>query len=178
MKKLLIIIIASLAIITSAFTVSILWNIANEGVTVNFELPEEGTKGTLSGLKAMINFDQKNLVNSGMEVTMDVKTLNTGNQQKDHHLLSADFFNAEKYPLITFVSSSIKTTEMGFLATGDLTIKDSTKTIEIPFTFTEEKNTGVFKGSLAIYSGDFGIMKKSNTGKDKVLVTITVPVNK
>lgn len=179
MKKLSILVIALFVIITSGFTVSILWNIANEGVTVNFELPDEGTKGTLSGLRGIINFDQNHPGESRIIASIDINTLNTGNEQKDKHLLSSDFFNAEKYPNVSFSSSSIKVTKDGFIATGNLTIKDSTKTIEIPFTFAEDATGGgIFKGTMTVHSGDFGVTKPSKDGKDKVVITLNVPVKK
>jgi polyisoprenoid-binding protein YceI len=179
MKRTSLIIIAFVALIASGFTVSMLWNVANEGVTVAFELPDEGTKGTLSGLKATIDFDQKDPSHAKISASVEIKTLNTGNKQKDDHLLSADFFNAEKYPLVSFTSTSVKASEKGFVAVGDLTMKDSTKTVEIPFTFTEDANgMGAFHGTMTVSSGDFGVTKKSKSGKDKVVITLTVPVKK
>lgn len=176
MKKLSVAIIALFVIITCGFTASMIWNVSNEEVTINFELPDEGTKGTISGLKATIDFDHKDPSTSKIEASVDFKTLNSGNKQKDDHLKAADIFDAEKYPTIKFSSSSIKTTKEGFLATGSLTIKDSIKTVEIPFTFTEEANgSGILKGSMTIHTSDFGVMQK---GKDKVVVTINVPVKK
>lgn len=176
MKKLSIAIIALLVIISTGFTLSVLWNVSNEGVSITFELPDEGTKGTVGGLKATIDFDPKDPSSSKIEATIDFKTLDSGNKQKDDHLKAADIFDAEKYPTIKFSSSSIKATKEGFLAIGSLTIKDSTKTIEIPFTFTEEANgSGIFKGSMTVHTSDFGVMEK---GKDKVIVMINVPVKK
>lgn len=179
MKKLSIIIIAILAIITCGFTASLLWNVASEGVTVNFELPDEGTKGTVSGLKASIDFDKADPSASKISASVDINTLNTGNKQKDDHLKAPDFFNAEKYPTISFISSSIKADKNGFIATGSLTMKDSTKNIEIPFTFIEEANgSGTFKGTMTVSTGDFGVTKKDKSGKDKVVVTLSIPVKK
>lgn len=176
MKKLSISLIALTVIIISGFSVSTLWNVSNEGVSITFELPDEGTKGTLSGLIATIDFDHKNPSASKIEATVDFKTLNSGNKQKDDHLKAADLFDAEKYPKIKFSSTSIKAISEGFMATGNLTIKDSTKTIEIPFTYTEEANgSAVLKGRMTIHSSDFGVMKKD---KDKVVVSIIVPIKK
>ena len=176
MKKLSIGLIALSLIIISGFTASMIWNVSNEGVTISFELPDEGTKGTLSGLKATIDFDHKDPSTSKIEATVDFKTLNSGNKQKDDHLKAPDIFDAEKYPTIKFSSTSIKAISEGFLATGNLTMKDSTKTIEIPFTFTEEANgSAVLKGRMTIHTSDFGIMKK---GQDKVVVSIVVPIKK
>ena len=57
--------------------------------------------------------------------------------------------------------------------------KDSTKAVEIPFSFIEDATgAGTFKGTLSIFSGDYGVTKKNTTGKDKVVVMITVPVRK
>jgi polyisoprenoid-binding protein YceI len=179
MKKTTFILIACVFVIVSGFTVSMFWNVMNDGVTISFELPDEGTKGTLGGLKATIDFDQKDPANSKISASVDIKTLNTGNKQKDDHLLSADFFNAEKYPSVTFVSKSVKATDKGFLANGDLTMKDSTMSVEIPFVFVEGADgTGSFQGTMTIFSGDFGITKKSKSGKDKVVITLNVPVKK
>lgn len=178
MKKLSIIVIAFLAVIATGFTASMLWNISNDGVTINFELPDEGTKGTLSGLKAVIDFDKNDLSTGKISASVDVNTLNTGNAQKDNHLKSADFFDAEKHPVISFESTSIKQTETGFVTVGNLTMKDSVKSIEIPFTFSEENGAGVFKGTMELHPGDYGVTKKSKSGKDKVVVTIAVPVKK
>jgi polyisoprenoid-binding protein YceI len=178
MKKTIIFTLAIFALAASGFTVSMLWNVVPEGVKVNFELPDEGTKGMLGGLKASIDFDSKDPVSSKISASVDLKTLNTGNAQKDHHLMSADFFDVEKYPVATFTSTSVKAVKEGFLAEGTLTIKDSTKNVEIPFGFTEDANGGTFSGTLSIFSSDYGIMKKSKSGKDKVVVTIIVPVKK
>jgi polyisoprenoid-binding protein YceI len=179
MKKITIVFTFLVLIIASGFTVSILWNVKPEAATISFELPEEGTKGTLSGLKATIDFDQKDPASSRINASVDIKTLNTGNKQKDDHLLSADFFNAEKYPQISFVSTSVKAAEKGFLAIGNLTIKDSVKAVEIPFTFTESATgDGSFNGSMTVFAGDYGVTKKGKSGKDKVLITISVPVTK
>ena len=58
-------------------------------------------------------------------------------------------------------------------------MKDSTKTIEVPFTFTEDASgSGILKGNMTVHSGDFGVTKQSKEGKDKIVVTITVPVKK
>lgn len=179
MKKGIMFLLGIITFLSCAFTTSLLWNVESQGVTVNFELPDEGTKGTLSNLQASIDFDQKDPGNAKISASVDVKSLNTGNKQKDDHLLSADFFNAEKYPVISFVSTSVKAVENGFLAKGDLTLKDSTKTVEIPFTFSEDENgVGTFKGTMRLFSGDYGVTKKSKSGKDKIVVNLTVPVKK
>jgi polyisoprenoid-binding protein YceI len=179
MKKIYFPIIALFIIVASGFTASVLWKVSNEGVTVSFELPEQGTKGTLSGLKATIDFDEKDLANSKISASVDLNTLNTGDAKKDKHLLSADFFNAEKFPTISFTSTSITETKDGWRAKGNLTMKDSTRSVEIPFKFSEkEDGTAIFTGTMTVFSGDYGVTKKSDSGKDKILVQLSVAVKR
>jgi len=179
MKKIALIGILTLLIGVCAFKLSSSWKVIDEQVSITFELPEEGTKGTISGLKATIEFDEKDLRTAKMSASVDVKSLNTGTPKKDAHLMTADFFDAEKYPTMSFEATLIKTSETGFVAVGNLHVKDAIKPIEIPFTFTDDgKGNAAFKGTMTFLAGDFGIMKKSDTGKDKVVVTVSVPVKR
>lgn len=62
----------------------------------------------------------------------DVNSINTGNDQRDGHLKSDDFFNAEKYPKLKFVSKSIKKVDdENYKVSGDLTLRDVTKSITL-----------------------------------------------
>ncbi len=178
MKKIFVITAAFTVFISSAFTISLMWKADEKNSTVNFELPGDAKKGTFSNLTSSINFDAKNLKDSKISATIDVKTLKAGNEKLEAHLLSSDFFDAEKFPKITFTSTEIKTADAGFVAIGTLNIKDSTKVIDLPFTFLEAKEKGTFTGTMTINAGDYGVMKKSKAGNDKVIVTLEVPVTK
>ena len=69
---------------------------------------------------------------AAITATIDVKSINTNNPQRDEHLRTADFFLAEEYPNITFKSSKIeKTDDETFQVTGDLTIKNTTKPVKV-----------------------------------------------
>ena len=70
------------------------------------------------------------------DVSVHVASLNTDNEMRDKHLASDDFFNAEKFSTITFKSRSIKSLGNNkYMLTGDLTVRDVTKTVEIPLVF-------------------------------------------
>ncbi|MBL7911160.1 MAG: YceI family protein [Bacteroidia bacterium] len=177
MKKIHVLTLALLVLLTSAFTVSILWKADEKTSTVNFE--GGGKKGTFGNLVSTINFDKTNLKDSKITASIDVKTLKAGNERLNAHLLSPDFFDAEKFPKITFTSTEITGFGNGFLANGTLHMKDSTKVIELPFTFTEDGNDkATFSGTMTVMAGDYGVMKKSKEGNDKVIVYLTVPVTK
>ena len=66
---------------------------------------------------------------SSVTAKVDLTSINTGQEQRDAHLRSADFFEVEKYPEMTFVSTGIKQGEEGFILEGDLTLKGVTKAV-------------------------------------------------
>lgn len=67
-----------------------------------------------------------------VHLTADVKSINTQVEQRDNHLRSADFFDAEKYPTMTFKSTSIRKLKNGnYELTGDLTIHGTTKQVKV-----------------------------------------------
>lgn len=63
--------------------------------------------------------------------TADVNSITTGNEQRDGHLKSDDFFNAEQFPALTFKSTGISKDGSSIKLTGDLTIRDITKSITL-----------------------------------------------
>ena len=87
-------------------------------------------KGTFTGLSGTLQLDETDRTHSIVEASIDVATISTGDPQRDGHLKSADFFDAEKFPAITFKSTNIDSTGgPGYEATGELTIRDVTKTV-------------------------------------------------
>ena len=66
---------------------------------------------------------------STVTATVDLTSINTGLEQRDAHIRSADFFEVEKYPEMTFVSTGLKPAEEGFVLEGDLTLKGVTKAV-------------------------------------------------
>lgn len=74
----------------------------------------------------------KDFTDSEVEVTIDVNSIDTGIVDRDNHLKSPDFFEAEKYPQITFKSTKVeKVDDEEFKLFGDFTIKNITKPIEL-----------------------------------------------
>jgi polyisoprenoid-binding protein YceI len=68
-------------------------------------------------------------LSSSVTAKVDLSSINTGQEQRDAHIRSADFFEVEKYPEMTFVSTGIKASEEGFTLEGDLTLKGVTKAV-------------------------------------------------
>jgi polyisoprenoid-binding protein YceI len=71
----------------------------------------------------------ENPLESTVTASVDLSTINTGQEQRDAHIRSADFFEVEKYPTMTFASTAVKAGEEGFILEGDLTIKGVTRAV-------------------------------------------------
>ena len=90
------------------------------------------TKGRFTKFDGTINLDDDNLANSSAKVEIDVASIDTHDEKRDAHLRSADFFDVEKYPTITFVSTEVLPRGGDkFQLIGDLTIKDVTQKVVI-----------------------------------------------
>ena len=134
--------------------------------------------GTFDQYDDQIAFDPKDLANSKISVTIDVTSINTRNEKRDGHLKSPDFFDAAKFPAITFVSKKITSTDI----TGDLTMKGVTKEITIPATIT-----GPVKGmngdaigidaTFTVNRQDYGISFNKTLDQGGVAVSNNVLVN-
>jgi polyisoprenoid-binding protein YceI len=88
--------------------------------------------GHFEQFEGTIAFDQSDLADSAFTATLQVSSIDTRFKQRDDHLKSPDFFDAAKYPTITFASKTITGQKGEFRLVGDLTIKGKTKEISFP----------------------------------------------
>ncbi|MGH9616954.1 MAG: YceI family protein [Acidobacteriaceae bacterium] len=86
-------------------------------------------RGEFTKLTGTVKFDPEKLENSSVEATIDATSISTRDPQRDGHLKSADFLDAEKFPSIAFRSRKIETHSGGGKITGDLTIHGVTREI-------------------------------------------------
>ena len=85
-------------------------------------------KGSFNGLSGILTENQGDPTLSAVEASIDVSTVSTGDAQRDGHLKSADFFDVEKYPTMTFKSTSVKPNgDGGYNVTGDLNLHGTTR---------------------------------------------------
>ncbi len=98
-----------------------------------------------------------------LEGTINVDSIDTGNPNRDRHLKTDDFFNAAKFPKITFRSTSVeKVDDKNYRITGDLTIRDVTKKVTwdavLNGTLVSKRGTrAAWKATLAINRFDYGL---------------------
>ena len=119
-----------------------------------------------------------------------VNSINTGNEQRDGHVRSADFFDAEQYPTATFTSTSVTSKGGDYVLNGDFTLKGVTKPVSLELEFLGV-NPGMghgevagFEASVVINRKDFGIdidMPLETGGAvvgDKVTITLEIEATK
>lgn len=88
-------------------------------------------RGQFTGVTGSLTYDPANLEKSSVEASVDVATVNTHEPQRDAHLKSADFFDAEKFPALTFRSTRVLRRADGTVAVaGPLTIHGATREVE------------------------------------------------
>lgn len=132
--------------------------------------------GEFDKFEGQIIYSPTDLDNSKVDITIKAASINTRNDHRDTHLRSPDFFDAVKFPTITFVSKKITETEI----VGDLTMKGVTKEITIPVTiFGPVKTTtggramGIF-GTFMINRQDYGINWNKTMDEGGVVVSDNV----
>jgi polyisoprenoid-binding protein YceI len=93
--------------------------------------------GSFDTYDAVIETDGDNFSTAKVNFTADAASINTHNEQRDAHLKSDDFFNADKYPQLKFASTKIEKlgAEGHYILTGDFTIRDVTKSIKLDVDF-------------------------------------------
>jgi polyisoprenoid-binding protein YceI len=109
-------------------------------------------------------FDAENPAASTVELTIQANSIDTRNPDRDGHLRSNDFFDMETYPEIRFVSTAVeRVDDTTYRVTGDLTIKDVTKSVAVDFEYTGaatdpfgNQRVG-FEGSTTVNRKDWGV---------------------
>jgi polyisoprenoid-binding protein YceI len=87
-------------------------------------------RGRFGGVTGRVSFDPSDLTTGSAEVTIDVASIDTREPKRDEHLRSADFFEVDKFPALTFTSRRVQAVKGDtFQLVGDLTIKGVTREV-------------------------------------------------
>lgn len=101
------------------------------------------------------SLDFENPSNSSLSMTLGVEKISTGNERRDNHLKSPDFFNAKQYPEITFSATAFEKGEDGAMrVTGDLTLLGQTHPVTANVRFVDE-NENTMQGHKSGFEADF-----------------------
>jgi polyisoprenoid-binding protein YceI len=114
-------------------TTTATWNIDPTHSSAEFKVKHmmiSHVKGHFAKVTGTLTLDESSLANSKVEALIDAASVETRDAQRDAHLKSADFFDVDKFPTLSFKSTSIKLVRDGELAVeGDLTIKGVTRKV-------------------------------------------------
>ena len=134
-------------------------------------------RGQFGAFTGTARIDEANPAASKVDLSIDVTSIETGSGDRDGHLKSADFFDAEQFPTITFTSTDVKRDGSDWTITGDLTIKDATLPVTIEFEHTGSArdpfgNLRVgFEGETTINRKDWGLTWNAALETGGVLVS-------
>ena len=148
------------------------------------------TEGSFKIFDGTIEHTKPDMSDAKINFTVDINSINTENENRDKHLKGDDFFNAEKYPTASFVGKSFKPLgDNKYELTGDLTIRDITKSVKFDVRFggvatsTRGDKAG-FKATTTINRFDYNLKWDRATeagglvvGKD-VDITVLLEMNK
>jgi polyisoprenoid-binding protein YceI len=162
------------------------WNIDQSHSTVEFSVKHmmiSSTRGRFTDFRGAIEFDPASIESSSVNVSINAASIDTNDEKRDAHLRSADFFDADQYPTLTFASTRI--VDKGgenFDVIGDLTIKGVTREVTLK---AELQGTGVspwgtevasFAATTAIDRKDFGLTWNVALETGGILVGDTIKI--
>ena len=180
--------------VSSLFAQKTGWNLDKSHSGVGFSIKHmviSEVTGNFKDFDISFNSTKSDFTDASVAATIKVASISTDNERRDGHLKTDDFFNAEKFPVITFKSTSFeKVGDNKYKITGDLTIRDVTKKV----TFNATYNGSIkapwgaeiysWKATLAINRFDYGLKwnKAIEAGGliagDTVNITLNLELNK
>ncbi|MCI0570520.1 MAG: YceI family protein, partial [Myxococcaceae bacterium] len=143
------------------------WNIDTTHSGINFSVRHmviSKVRGSFRAFAGTVTLDEQAATAASVTARIEVASIDTGVEQRDGHLRSPDFFDAEKYPAITFQSTKVqKGAGNHLVVTGNLTIRDVTREVSLD---VEQLGTGkdpwgnervAFAAKTSINRGDYGL---------------------
>ncbi|MDN5795346.1 MAG: YceI family protein [Intrasporangium sp.] len=134
-------------------------------------------RGQFADFEGSAHIDTANPAGSSVKVVIKAASVSTGNEQRDGHIVTPDFFDVETYPEITFVSTKVERDGAEWGITGDLTINAVTKPVTIEFEETGSVidpwgNTRIgFEGETTISRSEWGLSWNAALEAGGVLVS-------
>ena len=142
------------------------WAIDSAHSGIQFEIRHFGVsnvRGSFSKITGTVKLDDKDVTKSSVQATIPTSTVNTNEDKRDGHLKGGEFFNVEKYPTMTFKSTSIKRVNGKLQMSGDLTLVGVTKPVilEVDGPAAPQKGMG---GKMLSGLSASGVIKRSDFG--------------
>jgi polyisoprenoid-binding protein YceI len=110
------------------------WNIDSSHSLAEFSVRHlmiTTVKGRFGKVEGFVNYDPEKPTEASIEATIDASSIDTRDEKRDAHLKSADFFDVEHHPTLTFKSTKVTKTDDGYKAVGDLTMRGVSKPVTL-----------------------------------------------
>ncbi len=163
------------------------WQIDHTHTSIEFSVRHmmiSKARGQFEKFSGEINIDEDNPERSTVDVSMDAASINTRDAQRDAHLRSPDFLNADLYPSLRFQSTKVETTGKNKARMhGNLTIRDVTRPVAVDVEFVGQSKSpwGTlaygFTGAAKINRKDWGLVWNVALETGGVLVSDEVAIN-
>lgn len=163
------------------------WNVDVSHSAVGFSVKHmmvSKVKGQFESFSADVEAeDLSDLTSASIKFNIDVASITTRSEDRDNHLKSADFFDTEKYPKITFESSAITKKDEDYEVTGNLTIKEVTKavTFDVEYNGKGKNPWGQevygFEAATSINREEFGLTWNAALETGGVLIGKDIKIN-
>ena len=137
------------------------WTIDTAHTEIGFKVKHlvvSTVSGKFTSFEVKLEGEKEDFSDAKISFTADVDSIHTGNEQRDGHLKSADFFDAAGHPKLTFTSTAIEKDGNDYKITGDLTIRETTKSI--------------------VLNAEFGGIEKSLYGQIVAGFEVTTKINR
>lgn len=161
MKKLLPLLFLTLLLPALAAAEPAIYKVDPNHSSVDFSIRHfvSNVHGRFRDFHGVVKYDRQNPAASSVEFTVQAASINTDNDDRDNHLRSADFFDVEKFPTLTFTSTKVAARDASTLdVTGDLTLHGVTKPVTIPVQILGTVQTP--KGEKAGFEAGFTLNRK------------------
>jgi polyisoprenoid-binding protein YceI len=140
---------------------------------ITFTIPHllSSVDGSFENFRGAFNYNPEKITSSSISWEVNVRSVNTGNSFRDKHLVEPEYFDADKYATMSFVSQTVKSVDASHLeVTGKFTLKGVTKTITVPVTMEDQK----FQCDFSLLRSDYGFSGGRPAVGDQVQVHLQV----
>lgn len=163
------------------------WKLDTSNTSVEFSVKKfmvTNVKGRFAQFSGTISVDENSPEQSSVDVSIDVASVDTRDEKRDAHLKSADFFDVETYPAITFQSTRVERVgDEQFRVFGNLTIRDTTREVVLDTTFHGIGDTpwntqvAAFSAETTVNRREYGLVWNMPLEKGGVLVGDTIKIS-
>ena len=178
MLRLVGILVIALALPESA--TAAVWHMRPAQSTITVTGVQQGASFTAQFKKfeTQIDFDAKDLAHSSVTATIDTGSFDSQSGDRDPEVKSSDWFDIAKFPVAKFQSKSFKDLGGGkYQATGDLTIRDVTKQVVLPFSLVINGKVAKMMGSLSLVRNDYGVGQGQWASTDWVGANVKIDIS-